>query len=253
MKKTLLFSLLILFAFRQMPSARAQADAQKIIEKAEQKFRGAVSSQGEMEMTIIRPDWQRSIRMKIWSKGNDYAMMLITHPPRERGMAFLKRGKELWLWQPAIERIIKMPPSMMAQSWMGSDFSNDDLIRQSSLTKDYEHELLGEERINDYDCYHIKLTPKENAGIVWGHIEMWISKKDFLELKAEFYDEDGHRVHTMTAKEIKTLGGRLLPTRLEIVPEDEPGHKTIIRYLKLEFDRPIPDSFFSIQNMKKLY
>ncbi len=252
MKKTrqlLLLSLIFALAFRQ--TIPAQLSATQIVQKAEQKFRGH-TSQGEMEMTIIRPDWQRSIRMKTWSKGEQYAMVLITAPAREKGTAFLKRGKELWNWQPTIERVIKMPPSMMAQSWMGSDFTNDDLVRQSSLSKDYQHELLGEENIDGYPCYHIKLIPKEGAGIVWGQIEMWISKKDFLELKATFYDEDGELIHTMRGKDIKNMGGRLLPTVLEITPADEPENKTIVHYLKLEFDQAIPDNFFSIQNMKRL-
>ncbi len=252
MKKTFslfLFPLFFFFAFRQM--LPAQLSATQIVQKAEQKFRGS-TGRGEMEMTILRPDWRRSIRMKTWSKGDDYAMVLITAPAREKGMAFLKRGKELWNWQPTIERVIKMPPSMMAQSWMGSDFTNDDLVRQSSLSKDYEHNLLGEETIDGHPCYHIKLSPKEGAGIVWGHIEMWITKKDFLELKATFYDEDGELIHTMRGKDIKNMGGRRLPSLIEITPADEPENKTILRYLKLEFDQPIPDHFFSIQNMKRL-
>ncbi len=250
-RKALFLALFSLFAFRQMLPAQSTLSAEQIVKRAEEKFRGR-TSRGEMEMTIIRPDWQRTLRMKIWSKGDDYAMVLITAPARERGTAFLKRNKELWNWQPSIERVIKMPPAMMAQSWMGSDFSNDDLVRQSSLSQDYQHQLLGEETIDGRACYHIKLIPKEEAGVVWGSIEMWISKKDFLELKVEFYDEDGYLIHTILGKEIKTLGGRTLPTLLEVIPAEEPENRTLVRYLDLEFDIKIPDSFFSVQNMKRL-
>lgn len=214
-------------------------------------MRGKTSA-GEMKMKIIRPSWSREITMKSWTKGETLALILITGPARDKGTAFLKRNKEIWNWQPSIDRVIKLPPSMMMQSWMGSDFTNDDLVQESSVIKDYTHRLIGAEKIADRDCYKIELSPKEEAAVVWGKVICWIDKKDFIEMKVECYDEDGYLVNTLYGKQIKPLGGKILASILEVVPADEPGHKTIIEYLHLEFDQTIDDNFFSQQNMKRV-
>lgn len=225
--------------------------AKEIVAKADQKMRGE-TSMGEMKMTIVRPTWQREVQMKSWSKGDDYGLILITAPARDKGAAFLKRGKEIWNWQPTIDRTIKLPPSMMMQSWMGSDFTNDDLVKQSSIVTDYEHTLLGSETVEGRQCYKIQLIPKEDAAVVWGKVIMWIDKQEYMQMKTEFFDEDGYLINTMTGKNIKLLGGKLLPAILEVQPADEPGNKTIVEYLTLEFEVPIDESFFSVQNMKRV-
>ena len=185
MRRIFTFSILSLFTF----SAFAQ-DVAEIIRKADEKFRGE-SSRGQTTMIIERPAWSREISMKTWSLGNDFSMIYITEPAKEKGQVFLKRENEMWNWVPTIERMIKIPPSMMMQSWMGSDFTNDDLVRESSLEKDYNHKLLTEEILEGYECYKIELIPKPDAPVVWGKILMWVSKEEFHWLKAEYYDEDG--------------------------------------------------------------
>ena len=226
--------------------------ATEIIQTADERARGISSSRGEMKMTIVRPTWSREISIKSWSKGRDYSLMLITAPARDKGAAFLKRDKEIWNWQPSIDRAIKLPPSMMMQSWMGSDFTNDDLVRESSIVKDYEHKLLSHEDVDGYTCYKIELIPKPEAPVVWGKVISWIGKDDFLQLRTEFYDEDGYLVNTMLGKDIKTMGGRLLPSRIEMIPAEEEGKKTVIEQLDIAFDEPIKETFFSIQNMKRV-
>ncbi len=226
--------------------------ATEIIKIADQRARGITSSRGEMKMTIVRPSWTREISIKSWAKGQDYSLMLITAPARDKGAAFLKREKEIWNWQPSIDRSIKLPPSMMMQSWMGSDFTNDDLVRESSVVIDYTHALLGSDIVEDLECHKIELTPKPEAPVVWGRVISWISKDDYLQLKTEFYDEDDYLVNTMLGKEVKMMGGRLLPSRLEIIPADKEGHMTVIEQQDLVFDEPIKESFFSIQNMKRV-
>lgn len=233
------------------PKAQQALTAVAVMQKADEKARGN-TSRGEMKMTIVRPKWSREIQMKTWSKGDEYSLILITGPARDKGTAFLKREREIWNWQPAIDRTIKLPPSMMMQSWMGSDFTNDDLVKESSVVDDYSHTFLGDEKIADRDCYRIELIPKPEAAVVWGKVITWVDKKDFLQLRSEFYDEDGYLLHTFIGSDIKDLGGRLLPARLEIVPEDEEGHKTVIEYLSLVFDEPMPDGFFSLQNLKTI-
>lgn len=234
-----------------VPKTQTTLTAVEVIQRADTKARGE-TGKGEMRMTIVRPKWSREIQMKTWSKGDDFSLILITAPARDKGTAFLKREREMWNWQPTIDRTIKLPPSMMMQSWMGSDFTNDDLVKESSVVHDYTHEFLPEDTLGDRICYRIELTPKPEAAVVWGKVITWVDKKDFLQLRSEFYDEDGYLLHTFIGSDIKMLGGRLLPARLEIIPEDKEGHKTVVEYLNLVFDEPIPDAFFSLQNLKSI-
>lgn len=245
--------ILIVSAFTLIfgPAYAQSLTAKEIIEKADRKQRGETSS-GEFKMTIVRPTWKREMQMKNWSKGSDYMLILVTSPARDKGTAFLKRENEIWNWQPTIDRTIKLPPSMMMQSWMGSDFTNDDLVRESSIVIDYTHELLGKETIEGRPCYKIELTPKEDAPVVWGKVISWIDTEEFMQMKAEMYDEDGYLVNTMYGKNVKKMDDRLLPAILEVVPADEEGHKTIVEYLDLNFNEPIKESFFSVQNMKRV-
>jgi hypothetical protein len=225
--------------------------AREIIQKADEKNRGE-SSQGEMTMQVVRPGWTREISMKTWSKGTEYFMIYITAPANEKGQTFLKRGTEMWNWVPSIERMIKLPPSMMMQSWMGSDFSNDDLVKQSSIVRDYQHKLLGEENIRGKLCYKTELIPNEEAPVVWGKIILWISKDGFDMWQGNYYDEDEELVHTEQASDIKMMGDRMIPTRIEIIPLEKEGHKTVLIIQKMLFNIPVDDSFFSQQNMKRI-
>ena len=225
--------------------------AYEIIKKSDEKLKG-LSSYAEFKMSINRVDWSREIMMKAWSKGDEESLILITSPKRDKGTAFLKKDKEMWNWQPTIERVIKMPPSMMMQSWMGSDFTNDDLVQESSTVRDYHHKLIGEEVIEGRNCHKIELIPKEDAAVVWGKVIMWISKKDLLQLKIEFFDEDDFLVNTMYGENIKEIGGRLLPSVLKIIPEEEEGNSTVLEYIDLKFGVIHPKNFFSIQNMKRI-
>ncbi len=138
------------------------------------------------------------------------------------------------------------------QSWMGSDFTNDDLVKESSIVKDYTHKLVGEETIENYPCYKVELIPLEDAPVVWGKIYMWISQEEFLWLKAEFFDEDGFLVNTEILTDVKKMDDRIIPTRMEMIPADKERHKTIMTFDEIDFEVPIKESFFSIQNMKRI-
>ncbi len=226
-------------------------DALEIVKKMDDNMRGDYATQ-EMTMTIVRPSWKRSVSMKAWANGQKYSMILITAPAKEKGQVFLKREKEMWNWVPSINRMIKLPPSMMMQSWMGSDFTNDDLIKESSIIEDYKHTIVGEEKIQDMDCYKIQLIPKPEAAVVWGKIYTWITKDTYLQLKVEFFDEDEYLVNTQYLSDIKKMGGRLIPCHWEMVPADEEGKKTVIDVLSSDFETPIPEAFYSQQNMKRI-
>lgn len=232
-------------------SAGQVLTAKQIIEKADERMRGN-SSYAELSMEIIRPEWKRTMTMKSWSKGAEYALVYVVAPAKDKGTVSLKIGNEMWNWLPTIERSIKVSPSMMMQSWMGSDFTNDDLIRQSSIVNDYHHTSLGEERFQNIDCYKIQLIPKPDAPVVWGKVVTWIAKENYNQLKAEYYDEDGTLINTMTGYDLRTLGGRLLPTRWEMVPATEPGNKTVMTYKSIDFNVTLDERFFSKQNMDRV-
>jgi outer membrane lipoprotein-sorting protein len=245
--KELLFVIGIVMA----PFVANSQDAKEIVEIMDRKWRGEYVTQ-QMTMTIVRPSWQRSISMKTWGRGIDYSLVYVTAPAKERGQVFMKRDKEMWNWVPSIDRMIKLPPSMMMQSWMGSDFTNDDLIRESSVVRDYTHTIIGEEVIGDRLCHKIELIPKPDAAVVWGKVILWITKEDYLQLKIEFYDEDEFLVSTQNLSDIKEMGGRVVPCRLEMVPADEEGKKTVIEILSSDYETEVKEAFFSQQNMKRI-
>lgn len=225
--------------------------ASEIIAKADEKVRGK-TNQSEMEMEIIRPTWTRNISMKSWGKGYDYSMTYITAPARDKGQVFMKRKTEMWNWMPTIGRMIKIPASMMSQGWMGSDYTNDDILKESSIVKDYNHQLIGEEKIQDMDCYKIEMQPKPEAAVIWSKVIKWISKEEFIQIRSEYYDEDDTLVKSDFGYDFKTMDGRLIPTRIEIVPAGEEGKKTVLHIKDIKFDIDLEDSFFSQQNMKRI-
>lgn len=211
-----------------------------------------LTSQAEMVIRVIRPGWSREMTMKSWSKGNDYAVILITEPAKDKGIAFLKRKKEVWNWIPRLERSIKLPPSMMSQSWMGTDFTNDDLVKESSMVDDYEHVLKGDTTIRGSECYVIEMIPKPEAAVVWGKVITCIEKKYYVELHARFYDEEGVLMNMMNGYDVSMMGGRMIPTKAEMIPADKKNQRTEIIYRNILFDRPIAESFFTLQQLKNL-
>ncbi len=236
-----------------LPLLGQDLSPKEIIRKADEKFNGEKTSISTMAMTIVRPTWERTIEFRNWTSGRDYALTLITAPAKEKGQSFLKRETEMWSWNPTISRLIKLPPSMMSQGWMGSDYTNDDILKESSVVNDYDHELVGEEEIDGRTCYKIKMVAKEDAAVVWGHQIRWIDKKDFLFLKSELYDQDGYLVRTELGSDIKPMDGRLIPTRIELIPAEEEGRKTLLEIKEIQFNQSIREGFFSQQNMKRVH
>ncbi len=231
--------------------AQTTISAQEMIRKADENMEGK-SSMSEMSMSIVRPSWERTLEFKNWVKGNDYALTLITAPAKEKGQTFLKRGNDMWNYLPKIGRMIKLPPSMMSQGWMGSDYTNDDVLNETSLPDDFIHTYLGEESLEEKTCKIIQMVPKEESNIVWGKVVTWVSVTDFLFLKTQYFDEDGYLIRTELFEELKQMDGRLIPTRYVIIPEENPDQKTIVHIQRMDFDVDLKDEFFSQQNMKKI-
>ncbi len=243
----LIMTLMGLAAFSKAYSQTAK----EIVTKAEDNVRG-LSSVTEMIIQIKRPTWTRTMSMKGWTKGEEYSMIVVTAPAKDAGTVFLKRVKEIWNWLPNIERVVKLPPSMMSQSWMGTDLTNDDLVKASSRIDDYNHKIIGDSLVEGRKCWKIEMIPLPQAAVVWSKVNMWIDKKDYLELRLEFYDEDNKLVNVMQCSDIRTIGGRVMPVKLEMIPVQKKGQETIITYNSAVFNQPISVDFFTTQNMKKV-
>lgn len=246
------FYLMFLFSVFAVHASSQQINATDIVKRADDKMRGEKSSYSVMTMKIVRPSWERTVSFKSWGKGPELSLVYIAAPAKDKGQSFLKIKNEMWSWNPSVNRTIKLPTSMLSQGWMGSDYTNDDLLNQRSIVVDYTHEIVGEETVSEELCYKILLKPKPDAPVVWGKIMMWISKKHDIILKTEYYDEDQYLVKTEIGKDIKDLDGRFLPTTFELIPAEEQGNKTIITIDQIKFNIPIEDSFFSQQNMQRI-
>jgi len=242
--------IILLFSSFLHMGAIAQ-DAKGLVKAAFDLARGE-SSYAEMSMTIVRPTYQRTVKFKSWVRGTDMSLTLITDPAKDKGQTFLKRENEMWNWNPTISKLIKMPSSMLSQGWMGSDYTNDDILKETSILDDYTHKLLGSETFDGSDCHKIELTPLPNAAVVWGKIVMWITKDTHFIVKSLYYDEDNELSKTELATDIKLLGNRKIPSRMEIIPADNPNQKTVVVIDKMEFNIKIEDKVFTQQYMKSI-
>ena len=247
-----LISKLSALALVSLLASQAQArDPAEILDRMEKVMRGN-SNYAEMTMKIERPRYEREISMRSWMLGRDYSMIIITAPARDEGTAYLMRGNDIWNYDPRIDRTTRLPSSMMAQSWMGSDFTNDDLVRDSDLIEDYEHELLRTEEYEGRQAYVIEMIPKPDTPIVWGKVKMWIRTKDYIQLRVENYDQRDELVNTMRLDQITEFDGRQLPARMTVEPADEDNKRTILTHKQLEFDVDINEEFFTPRNMQRI-
>ncbi len=242
---------IVTLGFALSASCQSPESAAEVVKKANDLMNGR-SSRSLAVMKVIRPGWSREISMKTWSLGSDYYMIYITSPAQDKGQVFLKRNNEMWNWIPSISRVIRIPPSMMGQNWMGSDFTNNDLVKANSIVNDYTHTLLGMENFGGYECYKIQMVPKPGAAVVWDKIIAWIAKDKYFMLKAEYYDEDGELVNREVQSEVKHFGDRDLPSKLVMTPVKDPGKQTVFTFVQLAFNMPLNQDFFSQQNMKNV-
>lgn len=225
-------------------------DGQEILRRVDDMWRGE-SSAGLMTMKIKTAHWERTLKMKGYSKGKELSLMRIVYPKSEAGTGTLKVDDNIWNYLPKTRRVMKVPSSMMMGSWMGSHFTNDDLVKESRLEDDYDFELLQKTAENGTLLYEITLLPKQEAAVVWGKIVITVQADDLVPVLEEFYDEDGVLVRRMTFGNVTVLQDRTVPLTLKIVPVDKPEEYTEIIYEKLLFDIPIEDDFFSLQNLKR--
>lgn len=240
---TVLFSVVPEIAFGQ------DLTGKEIIRKMDNLLWGS-SSQGNFELQVETPRWTRTLKLRAWDKDRKKTFIRILGPAKEKGIGTLRIKYEMWNYLPSVEKIIKVPPSMMFQPWMGSDFTNDDIVKESSIVEDYEHEILGMEVIDGTEAFKVEALPKPEAPVVWGKIIYWVRKKDFVPLKEEFFSEKGELIRELRFSEIKQMGGRTIPTVWEMKPLKKKGKRTIFRIKEISYDIPIDDNIFSLENLR---
>ena len=239
----------ILFLILTLKAPCSALDAGRIVSDGFDYWRGKASI-STVEMQIHREDWERSMTIRAWTRGQKDSLFYITAPPKDYGNGTLKKGREMWIYNPKVNRVIKVPPSMMSQSWMGSDFSNNDLAKSDSLLLDYTHSIIGTETHEGKTVYVIKSIPKPNAPVVWGMQRLKI-REDQIWLSEEFFDEDLQPVKIMTAMEIQMLGGKLFPRVWRMRNVDEANRYTQLTYQSLEFKSSLPDRLFTLSSLKQ--
>jgi len=225
------------------------ATPSEIVDYVDRMMRGE-SSSGEIVMEVLTENWNRSMRMTVSSLGTRYALVRILEPRKDAGTATLKSGNEIWNYLPKVDRTIKIPASLMSVSWMGSHFTNDDLVKESRLAEDYDVSIGFEGSREGVPVWEFVLTPRPEAPVVWGSIRYQVRKEDFMPTWARYYDEDGSLKCTLTFSDYRTLGGRLLPCTMRMVPEDDPGEYTEIRYQSLRFNVDLSPDFFSLRQLR---
>lgn len=248
--KRLLLMSIILFSFTALwDGSRLQAqNIDEVVRKMDELYR-ANSSYAELEMEIVTPHWQRTLLMNTWTEGKKKTFIRILSPAKEKGTATLRLGSEMWNYLPRSNKILKIPPSMMMGSWMGSDFTNDDLVKEFTLLDDFTHEFVHPDDALPGLVY-VALIPKEGVPVVWGKIVAAVHKESYLPEWDRYYDEKGGLMRVINFKDVKKFGDRLIPSVMEVIPQDKKDQKTVLRYLKAEFNIHIPDEVFSQRNLR---
>ena len=229
--------------------AQGQTDPLDIIERIDRLLRGD-SSRALATMEVVTEHWERQMTMEMWSLGTEYSLVRLRAPAKDAGTATLMAGDDIWNYLPKVDRSIKIPSSMMGGAWMGSHFTNDDLVQESQMVDVYDVEVSFDGERDRLMVWELRLTPKPEAAVVWGHLEFLVRQDDYAPLWAKYYDEDGELARTMEYSEYSEFGGRLVPAVMDMRPADKPGERTTIRYDELEFDIDIDPSFFSLRNLQ---
>lgn len=245
LKYALLFSALLL------PPITAQAiEVKELIRHIDRLWRGD-TSQATMTMMVKTRRYERTMTMEAWSRGKDYSLVMIREPVKDRGIATLKVKENIWNFLPKIDRVTKVPSSMMSGSWMGSHFTNDDLVRESTFEDDYDARITFEGKRDGRMVYEITSRPKPDAAVVWGLVIMTVEQESLAPYKAEYFDEEGMLVRTMTFDQLRQIGQRIVPMRMTLKPEDKPDESTVIVYRDIAFGVKLDESFFSLQSLKR--
>lgn len=229
-------------------AAQQKPDIENVIESIDELYRHD-SSHTVMEMEIVTPHWSRTLKIESWSQGMNKTFLRILEPQKERGMGTLRLKGEMWNYLPKTNKVMKIPPSMMMSSWMGSDFKNNDLVKEFTFTQDYSFEYTDVENPEEGILY-IKATPKPDRPIVWGYVLMAVERESFIPVWEKYYSEDGELMRVMRFGDVQQFDGARIPASLTLIPKNKEGHKTVMRYLEAEFGSSIPDRIFTLRNLR---
>lgn len=238
----------VLFGVYQAHAVPQKVNPAQLIKRAEDQVLGK-TFRGKLNMKIRRADSEREMEILSWTEGHERALVKIVTPAKDQGTGNLRVGLDLWQYLPKVERLIKIPPSLMLQSWMGSDFTNDDLVRTSSTYRDYTHEFAGFETINGIRAAKIICKPKPDSPVVWGKLEIWIEPKRAVTVQQDYYSESGELLKRMNGSKIKKFGTHTIASFVEMKTVKK-NTTTSIEYLEAHFDEKIEDSIFN-QNFLK--
>ncbi len=242
-----------IFAMLLLMSQAAQAASPKdIIASMIQNLRGHANI-AQYEMTITRPSWTRVFKVRVWDERQRHRVFVrILEPPKEAGISFLRLDYNLWNYLPSVEKVMKIPPSMMLQPWMGSDFTNDDLVKESSYIDDYTHAQTGDEVRDGQKVLKIELQPLPKAPVVWGKVIFWVREKDNLPVEQHFLDEHGRLIKDLKFGDFRVADGEMMPHVWEMTNVAKPGQKTLLKLLSIDFDPspPIPETVFTERNLR---
>ena len=223
-------------------------DPREIVKGAIDHWRGT-SSYSELTMTIHRPDWERSMSMRGWTEGEKKSLVRVTAPARDKNNGTLMIDNNMWTFSPKVNRVIKVPSSMMNQSWMGSDFSNKDISRADDIVDQYDHTLLGQSEIDGHVVYEIESIPHEEAAVVWGR-EVLRIRDDHVLVDQKFYDQDDVLVKTLASLEIGDIGGRTIAIRQRMYKEEAPEEWTEMSVSDAQYDIDIDERRFTLSNLR---
>lgn len=231
-----------------LPARAMEVD--ELIRHIDELWRGE-TSQAIMTMTVKTRRYERSMTMEAWSRGKDYSLVVIREPVKDRGISTLKVKENIWNYLPKINRVTKVPSSMMSGSWMGSHFTNDDLVKDSTFADDYDSSITYEGARDSRQVYELTSLPKPNAAVVWGKVVTVVEQKSLAPYRALYYDEEGSLIRTLTFDQNRRIGERVVPMRMTLQPEDKPEESTVITYQSIEFGVPLEASFFSLQSLQQ--
>jgi hypothetical protein len=222
--------------------------AEQIVRKIDELYRSR-TCEALVEMEVVTPNWRRTLRMRVWSRGMNDTFIRILEPKKEAGFATLRIGNEMWDYLPRVSKIMKIPPSMMMSSWMGSDFTNDDLVKEFTFVESYHFEMTVPES-PEKGLLYVKCIPKESLPIVWGSVVVAVREDDLMPVWEKYYDEKGVLAREITFHDVRTFSGRRIPATLELVPRTQEGHRTVLRYIEVKFDSPLDSDIFTLRNLQ---
>jgi len=224
--------------------------AEKILDNVDDLYRSN-ASHGILTLSVTTVNWQRTLTLEQWSKGEDKSLIKILKPKKEKGLATLRVDKNMWNYLPKVKRVVKIPSSMMSSSWMGSHFTNDDLVKQSRMTEDYTFSITFEGTKDDKEIIEVTCLPNKEAAVVWGKVEVVVYADDYLPLRMIYYDEDLLLSRTLEFTNIEMMDGKMIPTMMNMIPTDEPGESTTVKWEEIQFDVAIDDDFFSLRKLQQ--